>query len=150
MSQNFFYRKLNKLVESKKVFNNLFLLNHEIKKNLKQNNVEEQIKELTEIILDCIEKFAPLRILRFNRKSQWMTNQVKNTIKKKNNSFKKWLENPSEENHKKYRQQRNLATKAIKNPRLSYFDNLTKKKDKTNKSRFSAFSEFCTDKNQSN
>ena len=75
-----------------------------------------------------------------------MTNQVKNTIKKKNNSFKKWLENPSEENHKKYRQQRNLATKAIKNARLSYFDNLTKKKDKTNKSLFSAFSEFCTDK----
>ena len=75
-----------------------------------------------------------------------MTNQLKNTIKKKNNSFKKWLENPSEENHKKYRQQRNLATKAIKNARLSYFDSLTKKKDKTNKSLFSAFSQFCTDK----
>ena len=75
-----------------------------------------------------------------------MTNQVKNNIKKKNNSFKKWLENPSEENHKKYRQQLNLATKAIKTARLSYFDNLTKKKDKTNKSLFSAFSEFCTDK----
>ena len=56
------------------------------------------------------------------------------------------MENPSEENHKKYRQQRNLATKAIKNARLSYFDNLTRKKSKTNKSLFSAFSEFCTDK----
>ena len=55
------------------------------------------------------------------------------------------LESPSEENHKKYRQQRNLVTKAIKNARLSYFDNLTKKKDKTNKD-FYAFSEFCTDK----
>ena len=73
-------------------------------------------------------------------------NQVKNTIKKKNNSFRKWLENSSEENHKKYRQQRNLATKAIENSRLRYFDSLTKKKDKTNKSLFSAFSEFCTDK----
>ena len=140
------YRELNKLAESEKVFNYLFLLNHKIKKNMKQNNVDEQMKELTKIILDCIEKFVPLRILRINRKSQWMTNQVKNTIKKKNNSFKKWWENPSKENHKKYRQQRNLATKAIKNARLSCFDNLTKKKDKTNKNLFSAFSEFCTDK----
>ena len=56
------------------------------------------------------------------------------------------MENPSEENHKKYRQQRNFATKAITNARLSHFDNLTKKKDKKNKSLFSAFSEFCTDK----
>ena len=93
---------------------------------------------MTEIILDFIEKFAPLRTLRINRKSQWMTNQVKNTIKKENNSFKKWLENHSKENHKKYRQQRNLATKGIKNARLSYFDNFTKKKDKTNKNHF-----FC-------
>ena len=38
------------------------------------------------------------------------------------------------------------ATKAIKTARLSYYDNLTKKKEKTNKSLFTAFSEFCTDK----
>ena len=75
-----------------------------------------------------------------------MTNQVKNMIKKKNNGFKNWLENPSEEYHKKYWQQRNPATKAIKNTRLCYYDILPKKKDKTNKSLFSAFSEFCTDK----
>ena len=76
------YRKLNKMAESEIVFNYLFLLNHEIKKKLKQSKVDEQIKELTEIILDCIERFAPLRTLRINRKYQWMTNQVKNTIKK--------------------------------------------------------------------
>ena len=65
-----------------------------------KNNVDEQIKELTEIILGFIENFAPLGTLRINRNSQWMTNQEKNTIKKKNNGFKKWLENPSEENIK--------------------------------------------------
>ena len=69
------YRKLNKLAECEKVLNYLFLLNHEIKKNLKQNNVDEQIKELmTDIFLDCIEKYAPLKILRIYRKSQWLTN----------------------------------------------------------------------------
>ena len=115
-------------------------------KNWKQNNVDGQIKKLLEIIFDCIKKFAPLRTLKFNGKSHWMTNQVKNMIKNKNNAFKNWFDTPSEENHKKYRQQRYLATKAIKNARLCYYDSLPKKNDKTNKNFFSAFSEFCTDK----
>ena len=59
---------------------------------------------------------------------------------------KNCFENPSEENHRKHRQQRNLVTKAIKNARLCYNDNLTKKKNKRNKILFSAFSEICTDK----
>ena len=98
-----------------------------------QNNIDGQIKELTEIIVDFIEKIAHLRLWRINRKFQWMTNQVKKMIKNKKNGLKKLLKNFSEENHKKYRQKRNLATKVIKNACLSYYDNLTKKKDKTNK-----------------
>ena len=62
----------------------------------------------------------------------------KTNDQKEKQCFQEWLENPSEENHKKYRQQRKLATKAIKNALLSYYENLTKKKDKTNKSLF-----FC-------
>ena len=89
MSQKIFYRKINKLAESEKVYNYLFLLIHEIKENWRQNIIDGQIKKLTEIILDCIEKFAPLRILGTIRKSQWMTNQVKKHDQKEKQWFQK-------------------------------------------------------------
>ena len=43
-----------------------------------------------------------------------MTNQVKNMIKEKENGFKKLLENPSEENHKKYGNNATLQPKLSK------------------------------------
>ena len=82
----------------------------------------------------CLDKFAPLKKnkVRFNN-SIFMTKSLRKAIMLRSQLKKKFNNNKSEENSKKYKQQRNYCVKLLRKTKMEYFQNMNVNKVNDNK-----------------
>ena len=82
----------------------------------------------------CLDKFAPLKEkkIRFNN-SIFMTKSLRKAIMLRSQLKKKFNNNKSEENSKKYKQQRNYCVKLLRKTKMEYFQNMDVNKVNDNK-----------------
>ena len=70
---------------------------------------------MIETITYCVDKFAPEKnVPSFKNENKWITNKIKNAIKKRDRLYQIWLDNSSTENRDRYRQFRNYVTQIIR------------------------------------
>ena len=70
---------------------------------------------MIETITYCVDKFAPEKnVPSIKNENQWITNKIKNAIKKIDRLYQIWLDNSSTENRERYRQFRNYVTQIIR------------------------------------
>ena len=112
--------------------------------NLEQFQMElkEKLDEISnnsfDIFLEefktCLDKFAPLKEkkIRFNN-SIFMTKSLRKAIMLRSQLKKKFNNNKSEENSKKYKQQRNYCVKLLRKTKVEYFQNMNVNKVNDNK-----------------
>ena len=99
----------------------IFLLNHLLGKIEKTLSVDEKIDKLISALNISIDRFAPLTAYKI-KSGTWVDKNCQKMRRKKNQAYKNLVKNPSEENKRKYKLQRNLATKTYRNAKLQYFD----------------------------
>ena len=81
-----------------------------------------------------LDKFAPLKEkkIRFNN-GIYMTKSLKKAIKLRSQLKRKFNKNKSEENSKKYKQQKNYCGKLLRETKIEYFQNMDVNKANDNK-----------------
>ena len=81
-----------------------------------------------------LNKFAPLKEkkIRFNN-GIYMTKSLKKVIKLRSQLKRKFNKNKSEENSKKYKQQKNYCVKLLRETKIEYFQNMDVNKANDNK-----------------
>ena len=81
-----------------------------------------------------LNKFAPLKEkkIRFNN-GIYMTKSLKKAIKLRSQLKRKFNKNKSEENSKKYKQQKNYCVKLLRETKIEYFQNMDVNKANDNK-----------------
>ena len=114
------------------------------KSNLEQLQIKhtEKLDEISnnsfDIFLEefktCLDKFAPLKEKknRFNN-SIFMTKSLRKAIMLRSQLKKKFNNSKSEENSKKYKQQRNYCVKLLYKTKMEYFQNMNANKVNDNK-----------------
>ena len=107
-------RSLNNL-KGDRSLNFLFLLDQKLKSIPQTLPVGEFVSQMIETITYCVDKFAPEKNVPSNKNdNQWITNKIKNAIKKRDRLYQIWLDNSSTENRERYRQFRNYVTQIIR------------------------------------
>ena len=96
----------------------------ELKEKLEEifnNSFDIFIKEFK----TCLDKFTPLKVkkIRFNN-SIFMTKSLRKSIMLISQLKRKFDNNKSEENSKKYKQQRNYCVKPLRKTKMEYFHNM--------------------------
>ena len=82
----------------------------------------------------CLDKFAPLKEKKISfNKSIFMTKSLRKAIMLRSQLKKKFNNNKSEENSKKYKQQRNYCVKLLRKTKMEYFQTLDVNKVSDNK-----------------
>ena len=77
---------------------------------------QSDLEKITETAMSCVDKFAPEKISTVKRlTNDWITNNLKNEITKKNKLCQKRINYPTEENKTNYRKQMNMVTTMMKN-----------------------------------
>ena len=107
-----------------------------------QMDLKEELDEISSNSFDiflkefktCLDKFAPLKEkkIRFNN-SIFMTESLRKAIILRSQLKKKFSNNKSEENSKKYKQQRNYRVKLLRKTKMEYFQNMDVNKVSDNK-----------------
>ena len=92
----------------------LFLLDQKLKRISLNSPVDDLIVQMSEAIMECIDKFAPKQPILHNSDNQWITNSIKNALLKRNQLFQKWIDNPCDDYRKKYKSYRNKVTHMIR------------------------------------
>ena len=59
------------------------------------------------------------------RKKSWINKESQKQRQKKNQLFKQWIKRPSTENRDKYKTQRNVCDKTIRNAKIAFYDQKT-------------------------
>ena len=103
-----------------------------------QMEVKEKLDEISNNSLDyfheafniCLDKFARLKEKknRFNNRI-FITNNLKNVIMLRSQPERKYNNNKSEENSKKYKQQRNYCEKLLRKTKMEDFQNFSNVND---------------------
>ena len=108
--------------------NFLFILDQKLKKMPPDCDSDGQFSFISKTIMECVNRFAPEKeYCQKNDCSNWITNQVKNAMNKRDKMFQKWVCNPSEENHELYKKQRNNVTAIIRKAKRAHnFEKLGK------------------------
>ena len=113
------FRSLKNL-KGEKALNFLFILDQKLKALDMNNNLDDTLESLIQIIMECVNRFAPEKSYDHKPASSWITNKIKNEIKKRDKLFQKWIEDPSDDNRSKYKAIRNKITKEIKNAKREH------------------------------
>ena len=107
-------RNLKKL-KGKNRLNFLFVLDQNLKKIPLNLDIDDLSTSIADSIIESVNKFAPEKCHHpINNSDTWITNSVKNAINKRDKLFQKWVSNPSDENHRLYKTQRNNVTAIIR------------------------------------
>ena len=85
---------------------------------------------MSEIVLNAINSFIPLRPRKTNPRKPWLNNEVFKEIKKKRKLWHKYCNNKNEVNYSLYRIQNNKTKKCIDDARKNYEHNLLNSSDK--------------------
>ena len=107
------YRNFGNLTKNDNMCKFLFLLNHRLS-NFDWDSIglNEGFQEIINCLNSVIDRYAPLKPMRFNRQS-WIDNKVKREITKREKFHREWTRDPSNVVKKtKYIRQRN-ATKTL-------------------------------------
>ena len=71
--------------------------------------------ELSRIIMECVDRFAPERELGSHyEQNDWITNKIKKAIVKRDEPFQKWMKSPTTDNKRAYKTFRNKVTSLIR------------------------------------
>ena len=95
--------------------NLLFLLDQKLRKIDDDMDIEPFVENIIYCILECVDRFAPERTMKRKKHGSWITNQIKNSIKKRDNLFQNWIKNPTNENHLAFKKVRNQIRSMIRN-----------------------------------
>ena len=82
--------------------------------------VDEFVSQMIETITFCVNITAPEKNPPFRNapsirnENQWITNKIKNAMKKRDRLYQIWLDNSSTENRERYRHFRNYVTQLIR------------------------------------
>ena len=79
-----------------------------------------------------MDRFAPYKKINFAKKS-WINKECQKQRQKKNQLFKQWIKRPSTENWDKYKTQRNICDKTIRNAKIAFYDQKTTNKGNSKK-----------------
>ena len=72
-----------------------FLLDQKLRKFTEISDVIEQMNGLSEVIMACVDRFAPEKPwIGCNKSNEWTTNKLKNSINKREDFFQLWTKNP--------------------------------------------------------
>ena len=108
----------------------LFLLDQKLKRISLDSPVDDLIVQMSEAIMECIDKFAPKQPILHNSDNQWITNSIKNALLKRDQLYQKWIDNPCDDYRKKYKSYRNKVTHMIREAkRTDNFKKLGKNPD---------------------
>ena len=108
------YRNLRE-IKGEKALNFLFLLLNKLQRIPDEIDINHKVELLAKTIMECIEKFAPEKNIAQNKRpTEWITNQIKRAITKRDKLFQKWINDPNETNRSAYRKQRNEVTQKIR------------------------------------
>ncbi len=88
------------------------------------SDIDESLNLMIKIINDVTDKFLPIKKIKRSKYNSWINNSVKNAIAKRNLLRKKWIEEPSEGTHCRYKIQRNKVTKLIKSRKKEFYQNM--------------------------
>ena len=135
-------RNIEKLKNSNKIVNFLFLLQHKLQKlPLFSSTCNETLLKISEIMLDTFDVFAPLHY-RVIKKSSWVNGCLKNLCRYRDYLHKKMVEIPSEQNQLNYKKVRNEVKKRVRESKRQNFDkHFSNCND--NKQMFQIFNTFC-------
>ena len=82
----------------------------------------------------CLDKFAPLKEKKIRSNSSiFMTKSLRKAIMLRSQLKRKFNNNKTEENSKKYKQQRNYCVKLLRKTKMEYFQNMDVNKVNDNK-----------------
>ena len=117
----------------------LFLLDQKLKCAM-TNDMNETLESISKIVLETVERFAPLYVISVTRYRKTVNREISKQIRKRDELFQRYLKHPSPENKKAYVSIRHEVTKSIrtckrqelnkkigsKPTRKQIFDSLTK------------------------
>ena len=93
-----------------------FLLDQKLRKL--DPECDNLVEKISKTILECVDKFAPLTAVKRRQQhnsNDWITNEIRNAITKKDKLFHQWVQSPNEINRDLYKRQRNIVTSLIRN-----------------------------------
>ena len=64
---------------------------------LLDSTTDDFVAQVSESIMECVDKFAPKQPILLNNDSQWVTNLLKNALFKRDQLYQKWIDNPCDE-----------------------------------------------------
>ena len=95
--------------------NFLFVLYQKLKTISQNNAADIQFHEISRIILECVDRFAPERELNSHYdQNEWIANKIKNAIVKRDELFQKWIKSPTRDNERAYKTFGNKVTSLIR------------------------------------
>lgn len=92
-----------------------------------QEDVDEAYNYFLDIFLNLYEKNCPVKKYKIKDNKDntpWITNGLRNACKKKNQLYKKYINNPSIQNESKYKQYKNRLTKIMRSCRKKYYNDI--------------------------
>ena len=84
-------------------------------------SIDKKLQTITESFHVAFDRFAPYQKINFSKKS-WFNKECQKQGQKKNQLFKQWIKHPSPENRDKYKKQRNVCDKTIRNAKIACYD----------------------------
>ena len=127
----FQYRNLKVFENDEIATKFLFRLSHELGK-LNPIDLDDEIRLLTATILNCLDRFSPLKIRTKNSPRQsWVNKNVLKAIGNREKARLKSIKSPSETNQRKYQHLRNIATVEIRKAKFEFYDKLLGRKPTT-------------------
>ena len=107
-------RNMKKL-KGENALNFLFVLYQKLKTISQNNAADIQFHEISRIIMECVDRFAPERELNSHYdQNDWITNKIKNAIVKRDELFQKWIKSPTTDSERAYKTFRNKVTSLIR------------------------------------
>ena len=92
----------------------LFLLDQKLERLSLDSLAYDFIAQMSESIMECVNKFAPKQPILRNNDKQWITNSIKNALCKRDELYQKYIDNPCDDNKNKYKSYRNKVTHMIR------------------------------------
>ena len=102
----------------------LFLIHQFLSKIEANWSVDKKLAHITRSINQALDRFAPYQSFK-NSKKSWITNECQKQRQQKNKCYKKLIKNPTPENHKNYKKERNICNKTIRNAKIAFYDKST-------------------------
>ena len=106
-------------IKGEKSLNFLFLW-YQKRKDLDFDlSIDQQVVSISKTIMNCVDICLPEKPMKDHFKSnEWIKNETKNAINKRDTLFQKWLSEPSNENLALYNKYRNHVTKLIRDDKI--------------------------------